>query len=110
MYNDKNFTENDWKLFKSKIGQWQELHIDRLNNKYIQLLSDKDKVSSEKFWELHKRIQKDKYNTGVQIEVRRSNLIPSIMELINDGIIHEKELEEFSPELREKIDYLRKRF
>ncbi|MFI3326531.1 MAG: hypothetical protein R3Y35_10210 [Clostridia bacterium] len=48
MYKDKNFTENDWKLFKSKIGQWQELYIDRLNNEYIQLLSDKDKVSSEK--------------------------------------------------------------
>lgn len=34
------FTEKDWKLFRSKIVGWQEAYMDRLNKEYIDLLSD----------------------------------------------------------------------
>lgn len=51
----QEFTEADWKLFRSKIGEWQEAYMDKLNKEYIELLNG-DKLPSEKFWELEKRI------------------------------------------------------
>ena len=49
------FHESDWKLFRKKIVDWQEDHMDKLNKEYIALLSE-DKDASEKFWTLHDRI------------------------------------------------------
>ena len=34
--------------------------MERLNKEYIELLSSNDKNASERFWELEKRIKKDK--------------------------------------------------
>lgn len=45
--NNKGFTEKDWKLFRNKIGKWQENYIDRLNEEYIKILRQ-DKNPSEK--------------------------------------------------------------
>ena len=35
--------EKDWKLFRSRIGLWQEAYMDRLNREYIELLSVQEK-------------------------------------------------------------------
>lgn len=35
---ERGFTEKDWKLFRSKIADWQEAYMDRLNKEYIELL------------------------------------------------------------------------
>ena len=32
-------SKSDWKLFQEKVGQWQENYMERLNKKYIKLLS-----------------------------------------------------------------------
>ncbi len=29
------FSEKDWKLFRSKIADWQEAYMDKLNKEYI---------------------------------------------------------------------------
>lgn len=44
-------SKSDWKLFREKIGEWQESYMERLVEKYIKFLSS-DKAASEKFWEL----------------------------------------------------------
>lgn len=36
-------SKNDWKLFRTKIAQWQENHMDKLNKEYIELLSGKER-------------------------------------------------------------------
>lgn len=46
--NNNEFTENDWKLFRKYIGNWQENYMNKLNQEYIALLSQ-DKTSSESF-------------------------------------------------------------
>ena len=33
------FSEKDWKLFRSKISDWQEAYMEKLNQEYIELLS-----------------------------------------------------------------------
>ncbi len=99
---EQMFTKRDWILFKNKIAYWQESYIDKLNKEYIELLNE-DANPSEKFWMLDKRIKKDKKNTGVQLEMSRSNLINNIISLINDGAISFENLEEFSDELKETV-------
>ncbi|GBD74044.1 putative uncharacterized protein [Tetragenococcus halophilus subsp. halophilus] len=99
---NNNFTEKDWKLFRKKIGSWQEAYMDKLNRSYIDLLSE-DKEPSEKFWDLSKKITEDKKRVGVQVEMSRSKLLINIVSLIIDEVISFEDLEEFSDELQETI-------
>ncbi len=58
-------SKKDWKLFREKFVRWQENYMERLTKEYIALLSSNDKEASEKFWELEKRIKKDRKHPGV---------------------------------------------
>ena len=51
--------------------------MDKLNKEYIQILN-KDGNPSSIFWELEKRINKDKQHIGVVIDMRRSKMIENI--------------------------------
>ena len=64
MKTNNRYTEQDWKLFKSRIAGWQEAYMDKLNKGYIELLSGED-LASDKFWELEKKIREDKKKPGV---------------------------------------------
>lgn len=101
---EQGFTKKDWLLFRNKIAGWQENYMDKLNKEYIELLSE-DANPSEKFWQLNKRIKEDRKKAGVQLEMSRSKLIYNIISLINEGAISFEDLEEFSDELKETIDY-----
>lgn len=102
---EQGFTKRDWTLFKSKIADWQESYMDRLNKEYIELLSE-DAEPSEKFWKLNKRIKEDRKKAGVQLEMSRSKLINNIISIINDGAISYEDLEEFSDELKQTLSFL----
>ncbi len=99
---EREFTEKDWKLFRSKIADWQEAYMDRLNKEYIELLSGEENPS-DKFWSLEERIKKDKKKTGVRAEMSRSKLIYNIISLMNEGAICFEDLEEFSDQLKETV-------
>ena len=64
------FVEKDWKLFRKKVADWQENYIDKLTREYIDLLSG-DGNASDKFWELDKRMKKDKKKGDAQRQVTR---------------------------------------
>ena len=70
----ERFTKRDWTLFRTKIGDWQEAYMDRLNREYIELLNE-DNSPSEKFWQLDTRIRGDKRSPRVQIQLSRSDFI-----------------------------------
>ncbi len=97
-------SEKDWKLFRSKIGPWQEAHMERLTREYLGILQG-DGLASDKFWELEKRINNDKKSPGVMIEMRRSVLYRNLACLLMAGVITSPDLEEFSEELRETLRY-----
>ena len=50
MYNVK---ESDWKIFRKKIIGWQEGHMKKLNEEYIELLQ-RDENPAKNFWDLKK--------------------------------------------------------
>jgi len=105
---DSGFTEKDWKLFRSKIADWQEAYMDRINKEYMELLS-KDVNPSDKFWSLDKRISEDKKKAGVRLEMRRSKLVNNIIALVNEGAISFEDLEEFSDQLKGTVRVFVKR-
>lgn len=103
MSREQGFNEKDWKLFKSKLPDWQERYMDKLNHEYMEILNGEGKPS-DKFWALEGRIREDKKDTGVVVrETSRSNMLYHVMDLIREGAIGIEDLAEFSEELRETV-------
>ena len=98
----QSYTEKDWKLFRKYIAGWQDAYMERLNRKYIDLLSG-DGKPSEKFWELEGMIREDKKDTGVVCDMRRSQLLFNLADLLREEAITMDDLEEFSDELKDEL-------
>lgn len=103
------FNEKDWKLFRKKVADWQENYIEKLTREYIDLLSGEG-YASDKFWELDRRIKQDKKKAGVMItDMSRSNMMFIIMQLLNEKVITLEDLADFSDELKDHLEFLRRR-
>ena len=98
-------SKEDWKHYREKLPAWQENYMNYLNKEYMSLLSA-DKKSSEKFWELEKRIKDDRHHLGVTIEVRTSSAISDIIRLIRLDVIAYDDLANFSDELQQTVKML----
>ena len=101
-------SKSDWKLFRSRIGGWQENYMERLVKEYIQLLNSSEDAS-DKFWKLEERIKKDRKHPGVILEMRKSDMLYDIVALINHDVITEEDLDGFSDDLKEKVNFFLKR-
>lgn len=97
--------EQDWKLFRRKLPLWQEAYMDKLSQEYIRLFSGEGNAS-DKFWELEKRIRRDKKSIGVVADMRRSQMYSNLVSLLLNEIIREEDLDGFSEELAEKLKYV----
>ena len=64
----------DWKLFRERIGNWQERYMEKLSKEYVKLLTSPGNASDH-FWELEKRIKQDKKHPGVLIEINMGKAI-----------------------------------
>ena len=62
--------------------------------------------ASDKFWKLEERIKKDKKHPGVLIELSKGNMIYDIAMLIKSGVVTTSDLDGFSDELKESVDFL----
>ena len=69
-----DISKSDWILYRERIGDWQERYMERLCQKYVELLQS-DKLPSDKFWDLNKQINKDKNGPGVIVTLKRFNLL-----------------------------------
>ena len=101
------FTENDWKLFRTKLMQWQEAYYAKLVVKYTKLLNGNGTLS-EKIYELERRIQDERKRSGVQLPFRmsRSMMIPNLCFLLKNRVIGADDLKDFSDELKEQICFV----
>ena len=96
-------SKSDWKLFRTRIGDWQEAYMEHLVREYINLLESEENAS-DKFWKMEERIRKDKKHPGVMLELSKGNMIFDIVSLINLGVITTSDLDEFSDKLKEDIN------
>lgn len=95
-------SKRDWKLYREKIGGWQEHYIEKLVKEYADYLCS-DLPASTKFWEIEKRIKRDRKTLGVCIELKKSDMFWDIAGLIHDKVISMDDLEEFSDDLKEAV-------
>ena len=95
-------TKKDWKLYRERIGDWQEAYMEKIIQEYVEYLQE-NLPESDEFWKLEKRIKNDKKKPGVLIELQKSSMIWDIARLVHDDVITIKELEGFSNELVEAI-------
>ena len=101
-------SKRDWKLFREKIGEWQERYMEKLVKEYAEYLCS-DLPASTKFWEIEKRIKRDRKTPGVCIELRKSDIFWDIAGLINDKVISMEDLKEFSDDLKEAVALILRR-
>lgn len=99
-----DISKHDWDLYKAKLPIWQEAYMARLNEEYIHILK-REGSPSDNFWELNKRIQKDRKNAGVIVELDRKMAVKTIVDLLNDKIITYDDLEDFSSELKDIVNF-----
>ena len=96
--------EKDWKLFRSRLPDWQEACMEKLLEEYAELLNG-DGLASDKFWALEKRLRQDKRNPGVLItEMSRSKMRTNLLQLLSGEVITADDLADFSDELREDLN------
>ena len=94
------FKESDWKLFRKKVPDWQENCMARLCDEYVELLRS-SALPSRRFWQLEKRIKRDRRKAGVIMEMSRSRMLDNFYCLLAEGTITLDDLAGFSDELRE---------
>lgn len=102
-------SKKDWKLYREKIGEWQESYMDRLCKEYVQLLQS-DAAPSERFWALEERIKEDKRRPGVRIELRKGDMIFDLVRLIREEVITIDDLSEFSEDMQDGVKLFMQRF
>lgn len=99
-------SKKDWKLFREKIGQWQEAYMEILNQRYIALLSNEEVPASKRFWKLQQVIQADKRRPGVCLELKKQTMVYDLAALIEDHTITVEDIAEFSDEVKERVAML----
>ena len=95
-------SKRDWKLFRERVPEWQEHYMEKLIKEYMKLLSAPGNASDH-FWELEKRIKKDKKHPGVIIELSKSDAIWDIAYYVRDKVIAMDDLEGFSENLIDAV-------
>ena len=90
-----DISKKDWKLYRESGPKWQTRYIEKLNREYIQLLSSEGDAADH-FWELEKRIRKDKRHPGVSIGMDKSEAFFNLVLLCRTGVIGMDDLAGFS--------------
>ncbi len=99
MYGEVN--ENDWILFRKRVGEWQQRIFRELVENYSFILSSPEQPS-ERFWKLRDTIERDLRISSLVLDIRRSKMDMNILTLLGDGVITLSDLEGFSDDVLEK--------
>ena len=94
--------EADWKLFRKKLPDWQEAHMEKLLKEDAAVIAGSERAS-DKFWELEERINADKKHVGVVARMSRSKMYNNLFSLLSEGAITLQDLEDFSEDLQEEF-------
>lgn len=76
---------------------------------YVQLLKDEKMDTSDRFWELWKRLNNDRRTPGVVIEMNKGSMLWNLARFVNDGLVPEEELAEFSEDGQEAVGLILRR-
>ena len=97
--------EKDWKLFRKRLPEWQERHMQALLDEYAAIIAG-DGNPSTKFWKLEERLKKDVWHVGVHAEMSRSRMDLNLLCLLREKAITMSDLDGFSNELKKYLSDL----
>ena len=96
----RDVAESDWKMFKKLLPEWQERHMEKLIDQYIEILNGSGEASN-RFWALEERINGDKLSSGVLAnDIRRSTMHREIANLLIDNVITLDDLDGFTEDIK----------
>ena len=96
----RDVAESDWKLFKKLLPEWQERHMEKFIDQYIEILNGSGEASN-RFWALEERIKRDKLSSGVLAnDLRRSTMHREIANLLIDNVITLDDLDGFTEDIK----------
>lgn len=104
-----DISKMDWKLFQERVPEWQEHFMEKLLAEYVELLRSPGNASDH-FWELDKRIKRDKKHPGVIIQLQKSDAIWDIAQFVRLDVITLAELDGFSRELIDEVNLILNRW
>lgn len=100
-------SEADWKRFRKRVDEWRERYLAQKNQKIIAILNDEKRTPTEQFWDAKDKMQEEADILRACLDHHsRSKMPMSLAAMFQHGLIEEKDLEEFSEELRETIQKL----
>lgn len=85
----------DWNLFRERVPECQEHYMEQLVKEYIDLLSSPGNASDH-FWELERRIRRDKKHPGAILEMNKSDAIWNLALFVKQKVITLDDLQGFS--------------
>ena len=94
--------ESDWKLFRKRLPEWQERHMQVLLDEYAKII-DSSELASTRFWKLDKRLRKDVRHVGVCADMRRSTMFINLTRLLDENAITLEDLDGFSEDLKQRV-------
>lgn len=97
--------ERDWKKLRAIKYDLLDIACDRILNKIKILINNKKTGENHKtYLKLLKLIKREDKKIGIMFDdPKRSNTIQQMVELVNNNLITDEILEEFSEETRERI-------
>ena len=100
--NCSDVQESDWQLFRKRLPDWQEHHMEKLLREYASVING-DGNASTKFWTLEKRLRTDVKHAGVCVEISRSSMLLVLLRLLGETVISAEDLDGFSDELKQRL-------
>lgn len=95
---------SDWQLFQQKIEYFRERYLKDKNEQLVQLLTDPKQTSTEQFWDTLDLMNREKKVLQDCLDGHsKSQMFFYMAIMLRHGMLKEEDLDEFSPELRERL-------
>ena len=51
--------ESDWKIFRKRVPEWRERHLNGKNKEIVAVLTDKERTPTKQFWDAKEKMEKE---------------------------------------------------
>ncbi len=101
---EMDFFATDWRLMRRHLSEWRDRYLERKNKEIVAVLQDENKTPTERFWEAKEIMDKEAQILEYCLNGHsRAKMLRYLLRMYCYGLINRTDLEEFSPELRERV-------
>jgi hypothetical protein len=91
-----NADEAEWRIFRECVPQWRERYLRGRNKEILAILKDKNRTSTEQFWDAYHRMQEEAEILTTCLDGHsRSKMRGCLILMYRHGLVVDKDLEQF---------------